>query len=571
MQQQRGKDDKEKEIMDEPPKMMVFMFGEQAGVAQRSGSARLLAWCQAFEEFLKQKQARVGPRGNEEFLKTWKDFLRFVKKPAWEVEAADVQRFVDQLVEKGLKANTTNHKLANISVFYKWCNSRGVDAACGENFNPAASIKRRKVFYYSTAKTLTREEIEALLETLLAEGSILSLRDYTLLLAHLLMGNPSRRLFKMQWKDLQRSGLEKSEEVTNSEDDWLDSERMVVHPEVKKAALVYLEAAGRLEGILPDDYIFAPLANPLKEQGSGKAEDWVASRPVGRIGALVALRRFGRMAGIQGNRLDYTTLRHTAAKLYLEAGNDPAAIREFLGLKNERRFRDQMNFLKEQLEQEEKEKVERRESLWTPPRKPHHIAPYEGMKHGMYMQRQPPEQVLEVMAEGSKGLEEEIAGMRTLINHMLGWVEEAAPGRQQADLGMAVSEAATRLSEMMSVEKQLGERRRSKEEDEDLERLLRLADAEGGEGEERLERWRRVVMGLKEEIAGVRLVMRRALGKALEMEGLKDRVRMVEVYGQVGIRLTRLLKAEEILAPDLWAEFLEAADEAIRELSQDLS
>jgi hypothetical protein len=233
-----------------------------------------------------------------------------------------------------------------------------------------------------------------------------------------------------------------------------------------------------------------------------------------------------------------------------------------------------MASIKEKLAQEQQEGRECREKLWVPPRKPKHFAPYEGVKHGMYMQRQPPEQVLAVMAEGSKGLEEEIAGLRTLINHMLGWVEEAAPGRQQADLGVAVSEAAARLAEMMSVEKQLGERRRSREEDEDLERLLRLAEAEEGESGERgkrLQRWRRVVMGLREEIAGVRLVMRRALGKALEMEELKERVHMVELSGQVGIRLPRLLKAEEILAPDLWAEFQDAADEAIRELSRDLS
>lgn len=56
--------------------------------------------------------------------------------------------------------------------------------------------------------------------------------------------------------------------------------RLQVPAEVGEAIRDYLQAAGRLEGIKDEAYVFAPLRHPLLSESQDRAEDWDGGRPL---------------------------------------------------------------------------------------------------------------------------------------------------------------------------------------------------------------------------------------------------------------------------------------------------
>ena len=108
-----------------------------------------------------------------------------------------------------------------------------------------------------------------------------------------------------------------------------------------KAINAYLNAADRLETITPDDYIFVALNNNasrlpnVRSSGScsfveqncqaGAKRQPLTARFVGRL-----LKRYALRAGLDPRRITVHTLRHTAAMLRKEVGEDVEAISHFL-------------------------------------------------------------------------------------------------------------------------------------------------------------------------------------------------------------------------------------------------
>jgi integrase len=209
----------------------------------------------------------------------------------------DMESYRAWLEERKLAAHTIKQRMVFISTFYGWCSRKAIDPLTGPGFNPAAGFCKRIEIDYTSAQILTMEESTALLRLFKHDRWLLSKRDYAFFLCRLWMGVPSQALQHLKWGQIQV-------QEDGAWVDWGPGKRPTCLPEEAwQAILAYLEAAGRIgeqrpEGMSPQAYIFAPLADPLGTDASGLASDWDEERPVSSKQLLKTLKRYGTLAGI---------------------------------------------------------------------------------------------------------------------------------------------------------------------------------------------------------------------------------------------------------------------------------
>ena len=276
----------------EVPILLEFMFGEAAGLARLTASDRLLRWCQAMEDWLAERRRLNHATTYRRSKVAWKRLLSHCAKPPWEIGSSDLQAHVERLEEQGYAPGTIKCELGSLSRFYQWCSQQQVDPACGEGFNPVASLPRPKEGYYANARVLSRGEVGALLAFLKQDGSNLGRRDYAFFLARMSLGVRLKTLQQLQWGQ-----IEPHQDAHRVR--WAPGREPAPLPvEVWQAIRAYLRASGRLQGMGPQDYIFAPLCDPLNRQTSDRAQDWQARRYLSRDQIRNNLKLYGRLAGI---------------------------------------------------------------------------------------------------------------------------------------------------------------------------------------------------------------------------------------------------------------------------------
>jgi len=97
------------------------------------------------------------------------------------------------------------------------------------------------------------------------------------------------------------------------------------------AIVGYLAAAGRLEGMGEEDYIFTALSDTaLRLPGV----DEVGSRPLSSSFVNRVVKKCARRAGLKWKRIHTHTLRHTAAMLRYELSGDVKKLKDFLNHSN---------------------------------------------------------------------------------------------------------------------------------------------------------------------------------------------------------------------------------------------
>ena len=205
------------------------------------------------------------------------------------------------------------------------------------------------------------------------------LRDYALFLAYLLTGRRNSEIRNLRWGDFESETLPSPKSCFEFYPEYNEgpgerfgrgaggegrvfyrwegkgkSRRDVCPLSLWKAIIAFLKAADRLDTITPDDYIFTALNNnasrlpnvrqakrqPYANQSSKHTEPCSLGEPNCRAGAKrqpltdrfvrSLLKRYAYRAGLDPRRITVHTLRHTAAMLRVEAGEDLEAISQFL-------------------------------------------------------------------------------------------------------------------------------------------------------------------------------------------------------------------------------------------------
>jgi len=537
------------------PLLLEFLFGETAGTAQRGASERLLIWAAAFDEWMAERRRKYKPTTTKQSKLAWRRLMRDRRQMPWELGEEDIQAHAAWMEANGYAASTIYNALGIMANFFNWCDERRIDPECEPGFNPAAGVKRPKIERYATANLLSKGEVGALLGILQRDESALGKRDYAFILARVRLGVPLRSLQRLQWGQLRLGEQEVSVR-------WrAEAECVRLPQEVWEAIRGYLAASGRLAGMQVGDFIFAPLAEPGSGGNNSRAEDWVRGRCVSYNAIRADLKLYGRLAKIPEERLTLQALRRTVTRLRLDEGDSIDEMQVFLNSQEEVRFTKYRLGKLPRIPEDEGAGEEEMSGVQIPDRKAKPFKPGEGITHGYYAQSQPEEEVLAVLAEGIEGIEEEFVGLRMLARGLVERLIAARGSKEVAQLANTHSLAASRLAEMMDVEKQLTNDGEGDQWVEDILAAIDVIAIEMGKEpvseEIRAEDWENSETGwgddlelgmtsrmLVEEIAAVRYSLRNVLELALEASGVPEYVRMVEIYGSGCARLVRMLKKE---------------------------
>ncbi|HJW91815.1 MAG TPA: phage integrase N-terminal SAM-like domain-containing protein, partial [Anaerolineales bacterium] len=189
------------EAEDKIPTLLVYLFGESAGAAWRAASPRFLRWCAAFEGWLEERGRRYGRDTLKQSKLAWRRLFEHCRKLPWELRQVDIQAHAAWMQAEGYAPSTIYNALGMLSVFYRWCAERSIDAETEAGFNPAAGVPRPKLRRYAGAQLLSPGELKALLDILSRDHTSLGLRDYAFFLARLTMGVPLKQLRQLRISD----------------------------------------------------------------------------------------------------------------------------------------------------------------------------------------------------------------------------------------------------------------------------------------------------------------------------------------------------------------------------------
>jgi integrase len=565
------------------PILLEMMFGESARVSVKTASERLLAWAKAFDEWIESRKG--GSKGMvNNLLRSWRQLLELTGKPPWEMTRADIVSYRAWLEDGKLAPSTVRHRINTISVFYNWCSRRATDPLTGPDFNPAEGVYKHSEQSYSKSQLLTEEESTALLRLLKHDPWLLSKRDYAFFLCRLWMGVSFQALQQLKWGQLQ----------VREDGAWIDwgpGKRLTSLPEEAwKAILGYLEAAGRIgerrpEGMPPEAYIFAPLADPLRVDAGGRASDWDEERYQSSNQLLVILKRYGTMAGIPTEKLTLVTLRYTAAAQFLEATGSREEMDAFLGSPGKRATIDYRRNVRE-IQARQVQKVQRKprrllaqrpaQPPEMPKRESHRYNSYEKFQHGLYAASQPEQELDEMLAKDHTGLDEEVLGLKKLMERVM-WLQlRTQDDTQAAALIKVYLSSSPRLAELLKIKDTFDE---VTPIDAEIVEFMNICLENVNQPLIDIHKLREHALesdpdakakthNLVRVIAGDRLVVRRLFDMAMETEDPFKLAHYVQEYSRGCYRLARMLKEVDGPQGFLEAWFDRVSDEALRQVHE---
>jgi integrase len=452
------------------PLLLTYLFSDRAPAVAQTAGYRLLRWASAFDSWLLERQSTTSPTLLGIARNAWRQLLAFRTKPPWELTPTDILDWVKDLESRNLRPSTINQRLTAISFFYRYCQQHQIDPQPVPD--PAHGAPRLKERKYSTSNYLGLDELHALLNAIDKDTSILGKRDYALLLTLLTTALTPDQIRHLRFKDFHSPSLSIHGDKVPSECEGGMGPALSEANVVRAPILDYLTSSGRLPTLQPDDYLFASLADPLKAPAQGKPGDWRSGQPITQALIEFILRQYSRIAGLDPRQVSCRNLRHTAAILRLQAGDDIADIQRFLGrasMQNTASYLDKLASLP-------------KEPLWdeNPDPRPLQRGPnraqpgnLHALVHGFYSTRLPPEDLSALQEEAPTGLDYEIALMRIVIRRTFELSDDATNVAESAHYLDVLGMAATRLAKLFKVRHSL--RQVSYHDDTRMQAFLDLA------------------------------------------------------------------------------------------------
>jgi site-specific recombinase XerD len=249
-------------------------------------------------------------------------FFRYIGKLPAEVEPSDVQSWLKDLEEKGIKPATTYQHACLLSSFYSWAIR---DPEIGQHIrgNPArlARPKAPKPYQTESVKAMSDEEVQGLVGIVkqrALSGDIVGKRDYALLLMYLATGMRRSEVISLRGKDIHPGEILILAYRAKGGD---YRSREIKEPQVKETLLDYLIAADRMHALKTD----APLWT--RHDRAGKPGEALTSHCF-----VKNLKKYAREAGVKDFHLHRT--RHTFARIVSEFTGDITATQNALDHQN---------------------------------------------------------------------------------------------------------------------------------------------------------------------------------------------------------------------------------------------
>ena len=281
-------------------------------------------WSNAFGHWLNSKAENT----RRAYEAAWEELLDFTEKMPWEMSSADIEDFIDDL-RKRYSKSTVQQRLAAISSFFSYARDNYMDYVDGKEiplhrYNPAKAVQRPKVNTYGKAHPLKVDEVRALLGAIDQE-TLQGKRDYALILTYILTGRRNSEIRTLSWGQIESDG---HLFWYRWEGKGCTSGRYELPAPAFHAICEYLSAMGRLQDITSEDFIFTALSDHAGRLPGARHDP---SRALSSRYIRDLVKKYARLAGLDPETIRVHDLRHTAAMLRSEAGDDVDSISSFLG------------------------------------------------------------------------------------------------------------------------------------------------------------------------------------------------------------------------------------------------
>jgi integrase len=551
------------------PLLFTFYFAGSASSAHQDASRRFKKWSRAFDRWVAELRQQHRKDTLKHTLLAWRRLVRQSGKMPWQLTPSDIDQHLAWLKQEGFADSTINGSLGFIALFFQWCAEQHVDPAVPPGFNPAKGASRTKLNRYTGVSMWSQEELEALLHLFQRDSSPLGKRDYAFFLVRMNSGVPLKSLQRLTWGQVEPDG-------TGSWVRWsVDGGRVRLPDQVWQALMDYLHLSGRLEGMVPGKYIFAPQVQPVVDGSGGKAEDWLEAQPLSSSALISSLKLYGRQLGIDETKLTLMALRRTAIRLRLDSGESLEGMQVFMDTREKIKSTRYRLARLPGLPAGDSFNGRMQESVSSlPVRQTRLLQGDEGTIHGFYARRKDKQAVRAVIAENIQGIQQETTCLRTLMRLLL---EREGDEARRMEVYL---QAAQRLGVLVSA----GKSAHKGEMDTWAEEVLSFADRFAAEkGQPPISpSVRQEALGMSlagdeatglvtEEIATIRLLLRNVYSCACQGVADREFLHLVDLYGIGCVRLARLLKLGRNGESGPLVRYMQAClDQAIREVHQEL-
>ncbi|MEN6522340.1 MAG: tyrosine-type recombinase/integrase [Anaerolineaceae bacterium] len=271
-------------------------------------------WEDAIQLWLSRQNSPNTRRSYETSLRL---LMRYSGKQPWDISRMDINQWLVTL-QKTCADTTLAARLTAISSFYGFIlqdyiikDAQGNDRTLRKD-NPALGVKRPKINPYGKATCLDIDGAKALLKSI-NRNQIIGKRDYALFLGYLMLG-----LRNSEWRSVRHEDIElrPAGMVIRYNGKGKHNQTKELFEPVFIAIREYCIPEGRESGFIFHSY------GPRGE---------ILEQPVSANYTRRALKYYADKAGLNAEVLRVHSLRHTAALLRREAGDDVEKIQEFLG------------------------------------------------------------------------------------------------------------------------------------------------------------------------------------------------------------------------------------------------
>ena len=339
-------------VIDAKPGLVPWVVAPEAalqpslGVDGRDEDAiKAQVWPTAYGQWLaggwRSHGKHVSGQTRRAYQRAVDEFQSFIGSgyPMWRVMGSQVIAWHNAMRATGLSETTINLRLSGLSSLYEFvvCKFPFPDPRNGREMflmerNPVKSSMRSKVNPYESraAVGLDEEEILGLLRKI-DQTTVVGLRDYALIVTLFLTGQRSAAISGLKWGDIKHPvGTDEKAVIYYR---WMSKAKEGTDELLRPAyyaIVTYLRAAGRLETMQPESYIFTALSDVAERLPNVRAAHRTAPTPL--TGAMVnrIVKKWARRAGLDERLIHTHILRHSAALFMDQHGCDLMEIQKAL-------------------------------------------------------------------------------------------------------------------------------------------------------------------------------------------------------------------------------------------------
>jgi integrase/recombinase XerD len=269
-------------------------------------------WAIALDNWLN----RMGANTRRSYQYAAQSFFSQCGCAPWEVSPLDVSTWADRMRSEGCSSYTIRQRIAALGSFFHYVVDLKLISA-----SPITPSVRQMHAAKSPAVWLNKDECRLLL-SVIDRTTRQGLRDYALILGYLMLGKRNSEWRNARVEDFEWQGKQLFYR-------WHGKGKagvVEVPPPVWQSVQAWLLSIQKTSGA-----VFVAL-NDRARNLPNVSQDWIAGNsPLtgNAVGQIV--KKYARRAGMDGHKVHVHTLRHSAAMLRREAGDDVEQVKAFLG------------------------------------------------------------------------------------------------------------------------------------------------------------------------------------------------------------------------------------------------